>query len=160
MNRFSYSLLMMFGVVPTLMAQSDTLRQAVSPHLSRLTSDTCLLAGQRIRLVGEALDGERRYQLVLITGSVQAVLKIEQWSDNTITAIVPGSPDLSGDYGTLVIRDRQTGGMVSNRLSVRFCPKVEDEIPGNLSRPSGNRQTTFRHLDPDLGHPGWSNNRS
>ncbi len=155
MNRFLYGLVMMLSVVPTAMAQSETTRQTVSPHLSRITSDTCLLAGQRIRLVGEALGSERRYQLVLITGSTQAVLKVEQWSDNAITAFIPTLPDLSGDYGTLVIRDRQSGGMVSNSLTVRFCPKV-DVNTSSSSRPSQEPTNRPPRRSDSIATPGMS----
>ncbi|MFO7602842.1 MAG: S8 family serine peptidase [Gammaproteobacteria bacterium] len=110
--------------VQTRTAQNDR------PPLIAMGSDTCLLSGQRLRLRGEHLGSERTYQLVLHAGSRQWPLRVEEWREQAIVALLPELALPVESPAVLLLKNRQSAAVVSNRLPVAFCA-----APASRSRP-------------------------
>ena len=112
--------MVLLGCCLLALAQSGNAQSSGTPYLAGITSDTCLLNGQRLRLKGRHLGDARLYQLVLLVNNQESVLKLEHWDERSITAILPNVE--SADHGaTLVIKNRRGANLASNRLTIRFC---------------------------------------
>ncbi|MFO7593812.1 MAG: S8 family serine peptidase, partial [Pseudomonadota bacterium] len=100
---------------------------ALQPQLTLLNSDTCLQTGQRIRLSGSGLGSSALYGLWLQSERKQLELNVEQWSDTAITARLPADfAPTGGANGVIGLRDRRSGALAGNRLTVQFCTNLAE----------------------------------